>query len=196
MKKKQLEIQLESLESFPSPVPELEQYSTPAPVAAEMLYLAHIRGELNKVCDLGCGTGILAIGAALLGARVIAIEIDSKALAMARKNAEKLGVDVNFVRGDVASIEIKGIETVIMNPPFGAQKSSVGDRPFLNKAIKIAKIIYTIHNVGSESFIKEFVKPCQVEMIYRIPISLKRCFQFHSKDLKIMQADLYRIVCD
>jgi putative methylase len=132
----------------------------------------------------------------LLGARVIAIEIDPKALAMARKNAEKLGADVNFVRGDVASIEIKGIETVIMNPPFGAQKSSVGDRPFLNKAIKIAKIIYTIHNLGSESFIKEFVKPCQVEMIYRIPIPLKRCFQFHSKDLKIMHADLYRIVCD
>jgi putative methylase len=51
MKKKQLEILLESLERFSSPVPELEQYSTPASVAAEMLYLAHIRGEFNKVCD-------------------------------------------------------------------------------------------------------------------------------------------------
>jgi putative methylase len=186
---------LQRLENFSSPLPELEQYSTPAFVAAEMLHIAYMRGDLGIVCDLGCGTGILAIGAALLGARVVAIEIDWQALAVAKKNAMKLGTEVDFIRGDIASIQLKGIETVIMNPPFGAQKSSAGDRPFLDKAIKIAKVVYSLHNVGSEDFIKGFVKPCQVEFVHRISFPLKRSFQFHSKDLRIMPVDLYRIVC-
>jgi len=195
MKKKQLEMLLQSLERFSHPLVDLEQYSTPAVVAAEMLYLAYIRDELNTVCDLGCGTGILAIGAALLGARVVAVEMDPSALDVAKKNAEKLGVEVGFIRGDVASIQLKGIETVIMNPPFGAQKRSGGDRPFLKKALDIGKMIYSLHNVGSEEFIREFVEPCQVEMIYRISFPLKRCFEFHSKDQKTMKVDLYRILC-
>jgi putative methylase len=195
MKKKHLEMLLQSLESFSSPLVKLEQYSTPAIVAAEMLHIAYLRGELNTVCDLGCGTGILAIGAALLGARVVAVEIDPNALNIAKKNAQKLGVKVDFIRSDVTSIQLKGIETVIMNPPFGAQKSSAGDRSFLKKAIGIGKIVYSLHNVGSEDFIKEFVEPCQVEMIYRISFPSKRCFEFHSKDLKTMKVDLYRILC-
>ena len=68
MKRKQLEMMLERLEGFSRPSFQREQYATPASVAAEMLFLAGMRGELGTVCDLGCGTGVLAIGAALLGA--------------------------------------------------------------------------------------------------------------------------------
>jgi len=195
MKKKQLEMRLQGIENFSSPLPKLEQYFTPAFIAAEVLHIAYMRGELGIVCDLGCGTGILAIGAALLGARVVGVEIDSRALAVAKKNAFKLGVEVDFIRGDAASIQLRGIETVIMNPPFGAQKSSAGDRPFLDKATKIARVIYSLHNAKSEEFITEFVKPCQVDFVHRISFPLKKCFQFHSKDLRIMPVDLYRIVC-
>jgi putative methylase len=181
MKKKQLEILLERLDGFPSPSPLHEQYSTPASVAAEMLFHAYMHGDLGVVCDLGCGTGILAIGAALLGARAIGVEIDRQALAEARRNAKKLGVHVDFVLGSVSSISLKGIDTVVMNPPFGAQRASVGDRAFLSK--------------GSEGFIRRFVEPCVVQEIYRIPFQLKRCFEFHSKDVKTIEVELYRITC-
>jgi putative methylase len=195
MKKKQLEMLLERLESFSDPLPEKEQYVTPAFVAADMLYLAYLRGDLENVCDLGCGTGILAIGAAILGANVVGIEIDAQAIEIARENASKLGVDVDFVRGDVNSIALRRIKTVVMNPPFGAQKASLGDRAFLQKAVQIADVVYSIHNLGSEGFIRRIVEPCTVNEIYRIKYPLKRCFEFHSRDVKIIEVDLYRIVC-
>ncbi|OPY48796.1 MAG: 23S rRNA (uracil(747)-C(5))-methyltransferase [Methanosaeta sp. PtaU1.Bin060] len=195
MKKKQLEILLEGLEGFRDPVPEREQYVTPARVAAEMLYLAYLHGDLGVVCDLGCGTGTLAVGAALLGARAIGVEIDAGALAVARSNAGKLGVDVDFVRGDVSSIGLREIETVIMNPPFGAQRASQGDRAFLKKALETAKVIYSLHNRGSEGFIRRFVEPCVVQEIHRIPFPLKRCFEFHKSDVRTIEVELYRIEC-
>lgn len=194
MKKKQLEMMLERLEGFSNPSPQKEQYATPASVAADLLYLAALRGDLEKVCDLGCGTGILAIGAALLGARVIGLEIDSDALKIAQKNASQLCVDVDFIRGDVNSATFKGIDTVIMNPPFGAQKASAGDRAFLRKSVQIADVVYSIHNLGSEGFIRRIIEPCIVEEIYRIKYPMRRCFEFHSRDVKTIEVELYRIV--
>ena len=195
MKRKQLEMMLERLEGFSRPSFQREQYATPASVAAEMLFLAGMRAELGNVCDLGCGTGVLAIGAALLGARAIGVEIDGEALAIARRNAKKLNVDVDFIRADVRSLVLKGIDTVVMNPPFGAQKASSGDRAFLCSARKIAKTIYSLHNQGSEGFVRSFMKPCTVQEIYRIPFPLKRCFDFHSQDVKVIGVELYRITC-
>src|SRR5512137_2758440 len=124
MKKKQLEMLLERLEGFSCPSPDKEQYVTPASVAADVLYLAYLRGDLENVCDLGCGTGILAIGAAMLGAKVVGIEIDTQAIGIARENAARFGVEIDFVRGDVNCIVLRRIKTVVMNPPFGAQKAS------------------------------------------------------------------------
>ncbi|MDD4161913.1 MAG: METTL5 family protein [Methanothrix sp.] len=196
MKRKQLEMTLERLEGFTRPSFQMEQYATPASVAAQMLFLAAMRGELGPtVCDLGCGTGMLAIGAALLGARAIGVEKDGEALAIARRNAKKLNVDVDFIRADVNSLALKGIDTVIMNPPFGAQKASAGDRAFLSIALKIAKTVYSLHNLGSEGFVRSFVLPCTVQEIYRIPFPLRRCFEFHSQDVKIIEVELYRITC-
>jgi len=196
MKRKQLEMTLERLEGFTRPSFQMEQYATPASVAAQMLFLAAMRGELGPtVCDLGCGTGVLAIGAALLGARAIGVDIDRDALATARKNAEMLGVDVDFICNDVKRLEIDGIDTVIMNPPFGAQKASQGDRAFLSCAQRIAQNIYSLHNRGSSDFIKKYIFPNEVQEVYCIPFPLKRCFEFHSQDVKVIEVELYRITC-
>ena len=195
MKKKQLEMTLERLEGFSKPSFIREQYATPASVAAEILFLAALRNDLGTVCDLGCGTGVLAIGAALMGARAVGVEIDKDALATARKNAENLGVDVDFIRADVRKLELEGIDTVIMNPPFGAQKASEGDRAFLSTAQRIARNIYTLHNRGSHDFIKKYIFPNVVQEVYCIPFPLKRCFEFHSKDIKVIEVELYRITC-
>ncbi len=195
MKKKQLEMMLERLEGFSRPSFQREQYKTPASVAAEMLFLAAVRGDLQgcTVCDLGCGTGILAIGAALMGARVVGVEIDPAALAVAKSNAELLSVSVDLLRADVRSIELRGVDTVIMNPPFGAQKASEGDRAFLLQALHMAGTVYSLHNRGSAGFIRSFVAPAVVEEMYLIPYPLKRCFEFHSQSVKMIDVELYRI---
>ena len=51
--------------------------------------------DLSRVLDYGCGSGILAIGAALMGAREIdAVDIDPAAIVSARDNAAHNGVSL------------------------------------------------------------------------------------------------------
>ena len=61
----------------------------------------------DKVLDLGCGSGILSIGAMLLGAgSAVAVDIEENAVAAAAENSEKNNIssDVYTVyRGDVIS---------------------------------------------------------------------------------------------
>ncbi|MDF1824717.1 MAG: 50S ribosomal protein L11 methyltransferase [Verrucomicrobiales bacterium] len=61
-------------------------------------------GRPWRVLDLGCGSGILAVAAAKLGAsEVIAVEIDEMALGYARRNADRheVGDQIQFIAGDV-----------------------------------------------------------------------------------------------
>ena len=65
--------------------------------------------------DVGCGSGILAIAAALEGFRgVRGFDIDPDAVQNANENAEANGLGVRFVRGDLsnlsATVPMKGID--------------------------------------------------------------------------------------
>lgn len=52
---------LQSIPPHIKPKVELEQYTTPAKIAADLLWNAHALGDIEglKVVDLACGTGIL-----------------------------------------------------------------------------------------------------------------------------------------
>jgi len=68
------------------------------------LCLAWLRERVKPGCsvlDYGCGSGILAIAAARLGAaRVTGVDIDPQALRASAGNAEQNGVDATFVHAD------------------------------------------------------------------------------------------------
>ncbi len=193
MKQRKLEMLLEELENFSNPELELEQYQTPPLLAAEIIHFAYMQGDLDEsVQDLGCGTGILAIGAKLLGARtVVGYDTDSKALETAQKNAQKLGVEVEFVLSDIA--DVKGhVKTTVMNPPFGARVKG-RDRPFLSSALRTSEVIYSIHNRGSLAFIQKFIKPAIITHSYVAKFPIKRTFNFHKKELEVIEVEIYRI---
>lgn len=152
----QLERLLSSVPPHPAPRAELEQYATPADLAAPLLFEARALGDVEgrRVVDLGCGTGVFAIGAALLGAaEVVGVEVDAKALAVARTQAQRLGAAVAWIERDVAAWEGRA-DTVIMNPPFGAQRRGA-DRPFLDAAFRTAPVVYTLHNATTQTFVEE-----------------------------------------
>ena len=69
-KKRQLEMALQDIPPHQSPKIDLEQYSTPSIIAADVLWNAHSIGDIDgmKVVDLGCGTGIFTIGSSMMGA--------------------------------------------------------------------------------------------------------------------------------
>jgi len=194
MKQRKLEILLEQVRGFDSPDVTLEQYSTPALLAAELLHFAFMKGDLeDTVYDLGCGTGMLAIGAKILGAeRVIGFDSDPSALEIARENAERLGVEVEFECMDIR--QVRGhAHTVVMNPPFGAQVKG-SDRPFLKTAMKVGDITYSIHNSGSLAFVKKFIEPAIITEWYNTGFPIKRTFKFHKKDVERIEVEIYRII--
>jgi len=193
MRKKHLEMLLEQLSGFKSPKPEREQYATPATVAAELLHFAFMHGDItDTVYDLGCGSGILAIGAKLLGAeKVIGFDDDIDVLETARANAKRLGVDVEFVCSGIDEVCGKA-RTVVMNPPFGAQVKG-SDRPFLRKALELSSVVYSIHNAGSTEFIKKFISPSVITEHKLIDFPIKRTFRFHTKEIQVIKVEIYRI---
>ncbi|VVB89125.1 Ribosomal protein L11 methyltransferase [uncultured archaeon] len=193
MRQRRLEMMLEKVSGFRTPDPLKEQYSTPATVAAELLHFAFMRGDLTgTVFDLGCGGGILAIGARLLGAeKVIGFDDDKDAIEIAQANAERLGVEVEFVCSSIEDVCGKA-HTVVKNPPFGAQVKG-SDRPFLRKALELSGVVYSIHNAGSQEFIKKFISPALITDYRTIDFPIKRTFRFHTKEVKVIKAEIYRI---
>lgn len=201
VRKLDLELALGEISPHPSPKAYLEQYTISPKVAAEILYLAaysydDIIGK--KIVDLGCGTGRLAIGAVLLGAKeATGVDIDRTAVKMAQKNARKLGVreKTNWVAADIDALE-GAFDTALQNPPFGVQKRTA-DRQFVEKALKLGRRIYSLHKSGksNQEFIKRFIEQCggQVTGIFPLEMGIPKLFEFHTKRRHMVRVDLYRI---
>lgn len=70
----------------------------------------------ERVLDLGCGTGILGIIAAKLGAReVVCVDIDDAACKTARDNAAKNNTRVTVVHGELRNLPEKQYDIIIIN---------------------------------------------------------------------------------
>lgn len=184
MKRQQLEITLQRLKPLRTRSERLEQYSTPADVAAEMVWHAFSEGDIQErsVADLGCGNGVLAIAAKLMGAsQVLGIDLDPKTLEVAFENARALGLDIRFREGDVTTAEGK-FDTVLQNPPFGAQKRHA-DRAFVRKALELAPRVYSLHNAGTETFVARMVEGLGAEcrLVKRFKFEIPFSFEFHKK---------------
>ncbi len=194
MKKRELEILLESLKGFDKPKLKLEQYVTPPVLAAFLLNQAQLNGDLNFVVDLGCGTGILCIGASLLGSDAVGFDVDIDAVKVARENAERVDANVDFVVSRVEDVCIRKRATVVMNPPFGIQRR-YADRPFLEKALEISDVTYTIHSAGSEGFVRRVasMKGFRVTHLWRFRIPLRRTYSFHEKAFKYIPVEVFRV---
>jgi D-alanine-D-alanine ligase len=101
----------------------------PPPSTIELARLLDVRpGE--RVLELGCGTGLLAIAAAKLGAgRVVAVDLDGQALDAAVKNAERNGlsdrIEVRAGSWYEAVRDGERFDVIIATPP-----QTPGPRPF------------------------------------------------------------------
>jgi putative methylase len=215
-----LELFLSQIKPHPSPQASLEQYTTSEAVAATLLYLAAYANDDvigKKILDLGCGTGRLALAAAYLGAKwVVGIDIDKTAIKIALENSAKTEckTNVQWVVGDVAAVT-GSFDTVLQNPPFGVQKRAA-DRKFLEKALEVGKVVYSLHNhpridkqlvkrlksnpgnllqVAPSPFVEKFVKSHHgvVKAVYAMPMTIPRMFDFHTKTKHDFIVDLYLI---
>ncbi|MDW5561966.1 MAG: METTL5 family protein [Methanomassiliicoccus sp.] len=193
MKKNELERKLQMVSPHTNPKVQLEQYSTPAAVAADMLFTAFSFGDIDgrRVVDLGCGGGILSIGAALLGASTVTgVEVDPAAVADARMNMAQAGVEVDMLLADVGEVALSA-DTVIMNPPFGAQRRNA-DRPFLEAAVRIAPRVYSLHNARTVEFLLKMISAMGCEVFFQksYKFEIPHMFEFHDKRKKEIEVAL------
>ncbi len=198
MKQKGLEILLQKVPPPTNPTPTLEQYMTPASIAADIMFNAYQFGDIDNkiVVDLGCGTGIFSIGAAILGAKkIIGFDVDKESIQLAKKHAEQNNLEIEFKVKNVKDVKTK-CDVVLMNPPFGAQKSNQkADRRFIEKGFEIAEIIYSIHLTKTITFLEKMVSSLGGTITHQKKYSfpIKWQFEFHKKEVIEYNVTLLRI---
>ncbi len=87
--------------------------------------LAAIAGlDEPKVVDVGTGNGAIALAIAdeHPGAAVIATDVSADALALARENADRLGLAVSFVETSLLDGLTGPFDLVVSNPPYVTEK--------------------------------------------------------------------------
>ncbi|RLE82303.1 MAG: RNA methyltransferase [Thermoprotei archaeon] len=201
LKKSDLKKLLSTIKGPQSPSIELEQYETPVQLASDILWTAStafndIPGKI--VVDLGCGTGRLALGAALLGAHyVIGVDVDFKLVKDAKNYARKLGLlqSVEFIVADVRYFWLRRkIDTVLQNPPFGVHRRGA-DLKFLDKALEISRIIYTIHKAATADFIEKHIKKKKGTITLKALgiITIPRLHRHYKRRVYEVQVVVYRV---
>lgn len=197
-----LEMALQRLSGFPSPKPALEQYATPAGVASRLLFHAASEGAIEgrRVLDLGCGAGIISCGAALLDAALVAgVDCDLEALGTARENARSLDVEVALICGEVGPafpLRPDSFDTVIMNPPFGAQRRHA-DRPFIDCALAAAPLVYGIFNTGSRPFVERYIDGrARIAAAVGGAFAIPRTFSFHRREIIEIPVEVLKLERD
>ena len=186
-KKKHLEMAIQKVPKHPNPKVDLEQYSTPATIAADLLWNAYSLGDIadKKVMDLGCGTGIFAIASKLLGAAsAIGVDIDKDSTDLASSYCG----DVDFICSDICDLENDfDVDTIFQNPPFGSQKNAKkgADLKFINKAIELSpKVLYSFHMASTEEFLISYFEKNDLEIthIFRYNFPIPKIYEFHTRE--------------
>jgi len=81
--------------------------------------LKHVQSICHgKVLDLGCGSGILGIGAALTGCDVTSADLNPLALKLTKHNCELNGVKTNLVFTDLFQNVHERFDFIVFNPPY------------------------------------------------------------------------------
>lgn len=196
-RRKTIERTLSQVRDHPNPDPEFEQFTTPAPIATDLLFEAANLGDIGgkMVLDFGCGTGVLALGAGLLGAMpVYGFDIDEEAIEIARETARELGVSqAEFRVMDVEEMGDYQGDTVLCNPPFGAQKKGA-DRPFIEAAAEAGDVCYTFHMAVTADWVEDKIDEVGGTVTHRFGFNfpLEAQFFFHDKPEKEINVLVFR----
>lgn len=193
----------------------LEQYTTPGKIAAELLWYVYMSGDISErvVCDLGAGSGILSLGALLLGAkRVISVEIDKEAIKLFGENIyylskifEEKDICHDFRRLRIINEDIYSLnksqfqaDTVVMNPPFGIWRRNA-DSIFLEKAIGLAPKVYTLLKYSDNVFkwlnkyLSTFDTDIEVSTLGIRNFGIKPIYSHHRKKIYNIKVILLKI---
>ncbi|MDY6761703.1 MAG: METTL5 family protein [Candidatus Nanohaloarchaea archaeon] len=204
MEKTQLQQVLSRLDPVEDPDAALEQYATPPAIAADVLHRMRLNSDLDgTVIDLGCGSGVFTIGAAVLGADAVGVDVDGDAVAVARDNLAAAGDRVEDGSARFETVDVRDLDreadVVVTNPPFGLQQEDA-NLMFLEAAFDTAPVVYALLHQSHEQpdttrrFLDRFADDhgfaASIATTYDFP--LPRRFGHHTTEKKYIKVDLYR----
>jgi putative methylase len=197
VRKHDLAIKLQAVNSHRAPDITLEQYTIPADLAAEILFRACYEfGDIEgkTVVDLGTGTGRLALGASMLGAGyVVGVDLDRRALEIGAATCKRLGLKIEWVLADVETLGGR-VDTVVMNPPFGTRRPHA-DIEFLQTALRIGRVVYSIHKSSTRKHLERWFREHahSGKRIMTTQMAIPHQFPFHRKKRAYVDVDVFRI---
>ncbi|XP_072142469.1 rRNA N(6)-adenosine-methyltransferase METTL5 isoform X1 [Dermacentor andersoni] len=160
--------------------------------SAHVMHHVFSQGEIEGklVADLGCGAGILSIGAAVLNAgHIVGFDIDAAALQICLQNCTEMDIStVDMIQWDLAltpDMRWKdAFDTVVMNPPFGTRTKGL-DMVFLKAALFMSSgSVYSLHKTSTREHIKkkseEWGVNCRV--VAELRYNIDRLYTFHKRD--------------
>ncbi|MBN1275535.1 RsmD family RNA methyltransferase [Candidatus Woesearchaeota archaeon] len=178
MSRATLAVLLSKLDTFENPKARLEQHATPSEAAATILWDARTKGliEGKRVLDLGAGTGILGIGALILGAaHVDFIEKDPSLKEAIERNISTMQEETDAITGthdviiaDATATEPPRADLVVTNPPFGT-KERHADTRFLEQAFTAAGECYSFHKSSTDAYLEEWFRRRGITVAQRFP---------------------------
>jgi release factor glutamine methyltransferase len=101
------------------------------------LLISKFKGEIahSRIVDVGTGSGVIALSVAaeFPEAEIVAVDISEDALALARENAERLGLadHVRFLRSNLLEDVQPGFDVIVANLPY----VSTEDRQHLSNEV-------------------------------------------------------------
>lgn len=96
----------------------------PRPETEELVALVVGENDVRgvNILDVGTGSGAIAVSLAaeIKESKVSAIDFSADALEIARRNAARLGVDVEFTEADIFawSPVVESLDVIVSNPPY------------------------------------------------------------------------------
>jgi SAM-dependent methyltransferase len=112
--------------------------------AAKLVKFAQV-GRGQRVLDVACGTGVVAVTAAARGAKVSGLDLTPVLLERARKNAGIAGVDIEFSEGDAEALPYPDASFDVVLSQFG---HICAPRP----ALAVREMLRVLKNGGRIAF--------------------------------------------
>lgn len=97
----------------------IPRFETEELVDKTINYINELFDKKVDIVDIGTGSGCIAITLKKqLDCNVDAVDISTKALEVAKKNAFNIGADITFIEGDLLTPLNKKYDVIISNPPY------------------------------------------------------------------------------